>query len=102
VTFAGTGNADSFFMGADADAKPVVAVLGATLIAAGRDCGIVSKIRNIVSIFVFMAPIWRSRSAILLPPAGGPYDGLAEEKSREGNFPLFAGASCGPPKQSVQ
>ena len=48
---------------------------------------------------------WRDltlKIAMLLPPEAGPYDGLAEEKSHEGNFPLFAGASCGPPKQSVQ
>jgi hypothetical protein len=63
VTFSGTGNTGSLFADADIDVdeKLVEVVLGAApviaLAATGRDCGIVSKMRNIVSIFVFMAPI---------------------------------------------
>jgi hypothetical protein len=91
LTFEGTGNEGA--LSVDAGTK-----LAGAATARGA---VVSNIFNIVSIFVFIAPICRSRSARLLPPAGGAYDGRAE-KSREGNFPLFACASCGAPKHSVQ
>jgi len=50
-----------------------------------------SNIRNIVSILVFMAPICRSRSAMLLVPAGFT-----------GEYSRFGEICRGPPKQSLQ